>query len=115
MKIMNTRILTLLATSGIIAASMLGFVACSDDNAVTEPAGGSTSGTSGSTSGQSSGDAGPLKFDAGLDDAGNPKNCFDPPLTTHLQIINACTNADKIVRTPKSSKIPTDGGALPKP
>ena len=102
----------------IIIASTLAFVACSDDNAVTEPQGtsGGTTTSSGGTSGQTtSGDAGPPKFDAGLDDAGNPKDCFDPPLTTHLQIINACTNADKIVRTPKSSKIPTDGGALPKP
>ena len=75
----------------------------------------STSGTSGTSGQNTSGDAGAPKFDAGLDEAGKPKDCFDPPLTTHLQIINACTNADKVVRTPKSSKIPTDGGALPKP
>ena len=96
MSTMKTRVFLLVA---LLAA------ACDDSNGVTEP------------SGHVGVDAGPgptTHLDAGLDEAGKPKDCFDPPFTTHLQIINACTNADKIDRKPTSSKI-KPGVDLPKP
>ncbi|MFO0740785.1 MAG: hypothetical protein U0270_33110 [Labilithrix sp.] len=117
---MNTRIVSYLAALGILSSSIL-YMACSDDSAVTEPPGNTSGGTSGQSSGQSSGqttsgDAGPPKYDAGVDDAGNPKDCFDPPFvadsaySVHFKIINSCSNADRLVRTPKSTKIFADGG-----
>lgn len=116
---MKTRILSYVAALGILGSSVL-YMACSDDSAVTEPPG-NTSGGTGTSSGQSSGqttsgDAGPPKYDAGVDDAGNPKDCFDPPFTAdstysvHFKIINSCSSADKVVRNPKSTKIFADGG-----
>lgn len=108
---MKKHIFSHVAVLGIVVAA-LAFVACDDSsNAVVEnPDAGKSSSSSGQTT---SGDAGPVKFDAGVDDAGQPKDCFDDP-KTHFEIINACTNADKVVRTPKSSKILADGG-VPKP
>lgn len=112
---MKTQILSCLAALGVLSSSLV-YMACSDDNAVTEPPGNTSGGTSsGSTSGQSSGDAGPT-YDAGRDDAGNPKDCFDPPFvadsaySVHFKIINSCSNADRVMRTPRSSKIFADGG-----
>jgi hypothetical protein len=90
--------------TGILALLALALVACDDSNGVTEPLGGNPVDAG----------PGPTPLDAGLDDAGKPKDCFDPPFTTHFQIINACTNADKIDRKPTSSKIFPDGG-VPKP
>lgn len=107
---MKKHIFSHVAVVGIVVAA-LAFVACDDSsNAVVENPDAGKSSSSGQTT---SGDAGPVKFDAGVDDAGQPKDCFDDP-KTHFEIINACTNADKVVRTPKSSKILADGG-VPKP
>lgn len=114
MNIMKTRISTLLALLAIGGATFL-YSACSDDtNAVVENpdagAGTSSGGTSGHNTSGGDGDAGDITFDAG-----NGKDCFDPPLLNHFQIINACTTAQKIVRQQtKSSLLLADGG-LPTP
>lgn len=111
---MKTRSLSQVAVLGILGCSLF-YMACSDDStAITEPPAGTSSGSTGSSgtsSGQTtSGDAGPINFDAGKDpETGAPKDCFDNP-KTHFEIINGCTNADRIVRTTTSSKIFADGG-----
>lgn len=105
MKTMKKPILSYAAVLGVIFTSFL-YMACDDDsNAVVENVDGG---------GQTSGDAGPINFDAGVDEAGNQKDCFDPPYKSHFEIINGCTNADKITRTPTSTKLLADGG-VPQP
>lgn len=50
--------------------------------------------------------------DAGVLDAG--PGCSSSP-TTHLEIINACTSAVAIVRTPSLPLLQADGGVPPLP
>jgi len=45
---------------------------------------------------------------------GGEKDCFDNP-TTHFQLINGCTNADRIDRRPTLSTLRPDGGLPPLP
>jgi len=55
--------------------------------------------------------------DAGVDsDAGPPPDasCFTNP-TTHLEIINACTTAEKIYKDPELPLLLPDGGLPPLP
>jgi hypothetical protein len=100
----------LLAVLTLVGACMV-YGACSDDSsAVKEPspdAGGtSSSGTtsSGSTSGSSGNNP-----DGG---DGGPTDCVQNP-TTHLEIINACTNATQITKNPTLNKLLSDGGLPP--
>jgi hypothetical protein len=51
-------------------------------------------------------------LDAGLVDAG--PGCSSTP-TTHLELINACTTAVAIVRTPTLPLLQPDGGVPPLP
>jgi uncharacterized protein YceK len=55
--------------------------------------------------------------DAGSPDAGAPDagpGCSTNP-TTHLELINACTSATAIVRTPNLPLLQADGGVPPLP
>jgi hypothetical protein len=56
-------------------------------------------------------DAG-VAVDSGVPDAG--PSCSSSP-TTHLEIINACTSAVAIVRTPSLPLLQADGGVPPLP
>jgi len=56
-------------------------------------------------------DAG-VASDAGAPDAG--PGCSTNP-TTHLELINACTSATAIVRTPNLPLLQADGGVPPLP
>lgn len=49
-------------------------------------------------------------IDAGGD--GGPKDCFENP-KTHFEIINACTNAQRITKNPTLPKLLSDGGLPP--
>jgi hypothetical protein len=52
-----------------------------------------------------------VNLDAGPD---APTDCYLNP-TTHLEIINACTTAVKIVKNPALAKVSPDGGLPPLP
>lgn len=83
---------------------LLGLAACDEGSAVKEPAP-SPSGTSTTDAG------GPATGgDGGAD--GGPSDCFENP-KTHYEIINACTGATKIAKTPVLPKLLPDGGLPP--
>jgi hypothetical protein len=101
---MTTRAPALLAVLTLLGACIV-YGACGDDSsAVKEPppdAGGtSSSGTSGN----------PIVQEAGSD--GEVKDCVENP-TTHLEIINACTNATRVPKSPTLTKLLSDGGLPP--
>jgi hypothetical protein len=86
----------------VIALACLAHIACDDGgNAVKEPAPDSGPGPGPS-------DSGPL-VDGG---DGGIADCFMNP-KTHLEIINACTNAVKITKNPVLTKLYPDGGLPP--
>ena len=61
------------------------------------------------------GDDGETKKDAGVSDAGAPDaSCFTDPMT-HEEIINACTTAQKIYKTPTLPLLEHDGSLPPLP
>ena len=93
---MNQRFHALLAASSLVAALAVG--ACGGDSS----SGGTTTSGPGSTGGGGMGGGG-----AG----GGAPDCFTNP-KTHVEIINACTDADKIDKT---SNLPLLGpkGELP--
>lgn len=101
--VMSTRYSLLLALA-VAVGGIFVYGACSSDDAVTE-------GTPDAGPGSSSGNTLP---DAGTLPDGAAKDCYDNP-TTHFEIINACTDADKITRNPSLAKLLPDGGlpALP--
>lgn len=118
MNIMKRNLSSLLAVVAIGGATFV-YSACSDDtNAVVENpdsgVGTSSGGTSGHNSSGGDGDAGDITFDAGLDDAGKPKDCFDNP-KTHFEIINGCTNSTPVIRQQTKSKLLLADGGLPTP
>ncbi|MBS2013958.1 MAG: hypothetical protein JST00_13800 [Deltaproteobacteria bacterium] len=92
-----------------LAASIF-YLACDEgSSAVKEPPVGSDAG--------STTDSGPgTGTDAGADAnvEGGPSDCFVNP-KTHLEIINACTNAVKIAKNPVLPKLLPDGGLPPLP
>lgn len=98
--------------SGLLGCAMVilaGFThaACDDSSsAVKEP-----TPNTGTDAGPGSTDGGG-GFDAGTLPDGAPKDCFDTP-KTHFEIINACTNATKITKTPTLPKLLADGGLPP--
>lgn len=53
-------------------------------------------------------------IDAGLDGGGADASCFTDP-QTHVEIINACTDAEKIYKTPNLPLLLPDGGLPPLP
>lgn len=108
---MNTRSSSILAIGGILAGVIIYTTACDDSSTVKEPTGtsSSSSGNQGSTT-SSSGD--PNNLDAGMLPDGAPKDCFDNPVS-HFQLINACTNADRVDRKPTLQKLLADGGLPP--
>lgn len=60
-------------------------------------------------------DGGAQPKDAGIDAAGPPDAaCFENP-TTHLEIINACTTAQKVFKTPSLPLRNPDGSLPPLP
>ena len=92
----------------VLSAASLA-VACDDSsNAVKEP---TISGTDGSTKPPTS-DSGKLPDGAVAD--GGPTDCVLNP-TTHLEIINGCTDAVKISKTPTLPLLAADGGLPPLP
>ncbi len=66
------------------------------------------------------GDDGPSQTDAGaadagvVDSSGADASCFTNP-QTHEEIINACTTAEKIYKTPVLPLLLPDGGLPPIP
>jgi len=108
-KTLSSKGLFTAALSAIAFATCIAFTACDDSSTVKEPspdAGGSSgasgdasSGSSGSSSGTDGGD-------------GGPTDCVVNP-TTHLEIINACTNATRITKNPTLTKLLPDGGLPP--
>ncbi len=98
--------------SGLLVCALVIFAgftyaACDDSSsAVKEPT------NAGNDAGPGSTDSGGGGFDAGTLPDGAPKDCFDNP-KTHFEIINACTNATKITKTPSLPKLLADGGLPP--
>jgi hypothetical protein len=60
------------------------------------------------------GDDGNTKKDAGVIDAGADASCFTNP-TTHEEIINACTTAQKLYKHPTLPLLEPDGSLPPLP
>ena len=87
---------------------LLGIVACDDSSAVKEP--------SPTPTGTNTVDAGPPIANDGGPNAdggdGGPSDCVMNP-KTHAEIINACTNATKLTKTPVLPKLLPDGGLPP--
>lgn len=102
---MNTRYSLIIALA-LVMGSVFGYAACSSDDAVTEPNPTNNSSSSSSTGG---GPVQPLP-DAGTQPDGAPADCYATPDDSHFQIINACTDADKITRNPTLAKLNSDGG-----
>lgn len=103
---------------GVLAAmAAIGVVACDDSsNAVKEQA--ITPDSGGSVTPGVDGGGGPQP---GLDSGGGPtlpdgapSDCFMNP-KTHLEIINACTDAVKITKNPTLPLLLPDGGLPPTP
>ncbi len=91
----------------LVASSAVALVACDDSsNAVKETPIGTDSGPSN--------DSGPTPDSGGIDSGGDggPGDCVQNP-KTHLEIINACTNATKIPKNPVLPKLLPDGGLPP--
>lgn len=57
-------------------------------------------------------DAGATPGDADAGGDGATKDCFDNP-KTHFEIINACTSATRIAKSPKLDALLPDGGLPP--
>ena len=110
--IMNIRYSSLIALASIIGALFV-YGACSSDTP--SPKATRTAAPRRSSSGQSStgGPQQPLP-DAGTLPDGAPSDCYaTPDPTTNFQIINGCTDADKIARNPVLAKLLSDGGLPP--
>lgn len=106
MKRMFQRASVLAAILALAVSSLV--VACDDDSsAVKEPAPDAGGPITPVDSGSPLDGATPT--DGG--DAG-PSDCFTNP-TTHFEIINACTNAQKITKNPTLTKLLPDGGLPP--
>jgi hypothetical protein len=113
---MNARKIAIVV--GVLAAMTgTGVVACDDSsNAVKEPVKPTSEGGGPSTPGVDGGGGPQPGTDGGgptLPD-GAPSDCFMNP-KTHLEIINACTNAVKITKNPTLPLLLPDGGLPPTP
>lgn len=91
-----------------MSSSLVGYVACSTDDAVHENPPVVDSGTTG--------DGGMMSMDGATGDDGSitPDDCFMNP-TTHFEIINACTDAARVDKKPSLPLLLADGGLPPPP
>src|SRR5262245_57705884 len=104
-KLFSAVALMLVLGSALLSASMIG---CGDDSATTGSGGAGGSGGTGGTGGHGG--------TGGTGGSGGPDaSCFMPPLTTHVQIINACTDSVKITKNPVLPNLLPDGGLPPLP
>jgi hypothetical protein len=101
--IMTDRTCRTLLALALLFGSCPFYAACDDSSALKE--------TSADAGGRPGPAPGPNGSDAGDLDGGS-KDCFDSP-KTHFEIINACTNATKIAKTPTLTKLLPDGGLPP--
>ncbi len=106
MKSPMIRALTFLA----ITSSLVGYVACSTDDAVHENPPVVDSGTPTGDGGMMMGTDGAMGDDGSI----APDNCFMNP-TTHFEIINACTDAARVDKKPSLPLLLADGGLPPPP
>jgi hypothetical protein len=93
-----------------ISASLVGYVACSTDDAVHENPPVVDSGMMGGDGGMM------MNTDGATGDDGSitPDNCFMNP-TTHFEIINACTDAARVDKKVSLPLLLADGGLPPPP
>ncbi len=103
------RTIVLSALGAAFAASLvlgLATAGCDDSSSTVKETPPTTSSTSsgGSSSGASS---------SGASSSGTP-DCFTDP-KTHFEIINACTDAQKVTKNPTLTKLLSDGGLPPLP
>ena len=110
---MNQRSCVLLAASALGAALAVG--ACGGDSLPSDAQSTATSTTTtgpGSSSGDGVGGGGGAGGSGGA--GGGAPDCFTNP-KTHLEIINACTTADEIDKTPKLPLFGPNGELPPLP
>jgi hypothetical protein len=93
----------------LVSVACIAQAGCDDSNAIKEPPPDSGGGGPGLDGGSGPDGSGP-PIDGGGD--GAPSDCFMNP-QTHLEIINACTNAVKITKNPVLAKLYPDGGLPP--
>lgn len=98
-------VLCLVGAVGV--ASAVATAACDDSSAVKEP-------ISKNDAGSWSRDGGPAVTDGGPLGDGAVSDCYLDP-KTHEEIINACTDAVKIPKTPTLPLLLPDGGVPPLP
>jgi hypothetical protein len=112
---MNTKTAISMIAALTLGAAAIVFAACSDDNstAVKEPSpdAGQSSSSGSSGTGTSSGGTSSGGTSSG-GTSGGPGDCVQNP-TTHLEIINACTNATKFAKNPTLPMLLPDGGLPP--
>ena len=77
----------------VLAIAILALAACGDDGPAQDP------------------DA---RVDAAIDAGGPDASCFTDP-QTHIELINACTSAEKIDKRPVLPLLLPDGGLPPLP
>jgi hypothetical protein len=101
----RARAFVILASLGTAAASAVG--ACGDD--LPSDTTSTTTGDATTSSSSSSGTGG-----SGTGGAGGAADCYKNPMT-HVEIINACTDAQKIDVMPVLPLLQSDGGLPPLP
>lgn len=99
---------TLPVLAAMCVASSILSIACDESNAVKEPPIGADSGAAPTDGGSADAAA-----DTGSGEGG-PTDCVQNP-KTHLEILNACTDAVKITKNPTLAKLLPDGGLPPLP
>ncbi len=115
---MNQSFYALLAASSLVAALAVG--ACGGDSlpSDTQSTATSTSGEMTTTSGPGSTSGGGMGGGGGAGGSGGAgggaPDCFTNP-KTHVEIINACTDADKIDKTPNLPLLGPNGELPPLP
>lgn len=106
---MNQRFNVLLAASSLGAALAVG--ACGGDSLPSDTQSTATSGVTPTTTGPGSTTSGGM---GGAGGSGSAPDCFTNP-KTHLEIINACTTADKVDKTPNLPLLGPKGELPPLP
>ena len=102
-----------LTLAGLLVASSMLYVACDDSSSgtVKEPNPVPDSGVLADGAPIPVIEAGPLP-DGAIPETG-PNDCFAGVPTTHLEIINACTDAVRITKKPTLPRLLADGGLPP--
>jgi hypothetical protein len=102
------------ACGDTVPSDQTGSTTSSSHSSSTGAGGGTTSGPSSTASSGGTGGKGAGGSGAGGSGTGGAPDCYPNP-TTYLEIINACTNAQKVDLNPVLPLLQADGGLPPLP